>query len=233
MQTARGRVHPALQRQMQIRRPGLSATGGGSPSREAPCTAHAGPHATVTTLLHVAHADLLHECSPMRRAREKLAETADRRGANDSGFRQNVMHGIRVPAAGFPPSPSSVHLRGIGRCPWEAVSESPCPPTGIFFFFSSLVLLTAHGSLCHLFRACGSTWRRWSPSVSGCYQITPPWPALARRVSATLCRCDGDRIGDGRGGKGPGADGWKRSRGRAARVWQPRLPSAPRALGVC
>ena len=182
----------------------------------------------------------------MRRAREKLAETADRRGANDTGFRQNVMHGIRVPAAGFPPSPSSVHLRGIGRCPWEV----ECPVLhGIFFLFSgeclppsfssfsrlhpAFTLPLAHGSLCHLFRASGSTGRRRSPIVSDCYQITPPWPALARRVSATLCRCDGDRIGDGRGGQGPGADGWKRSRGRAARVWQPRLPSAPRALGVC
>lgn len=70
--------------------------------------------------------------APMRRAREKLAETADRRGANGTGFRQNVMHGMRVPAAGFPPSPSSVHLRGIGRCPWEVESLLH----GIFFFSS-------------------------------------------------------------------------------------------------
>ena len=81
-----------------------------------------------------AHADLLHECSgPDAPRKGKLAETADRRGANGTGFRQNVMHGMRVPAAGFPPSPSSVHLRGIGRCPWEVESVLH----GIFFSFSS------------------------------------------------------------------------------------------------
>ena len=53
----------------------------------------------------------------MRRAREKLAERADRRVANDTGIRQNVMHGMRAPlalVAGVPSTPSAFHLRGIG-----------------------------------------------------------------------------------------------------------------------
>ena len=91
----------------------------------------------------------------MRRAREKLAETADRRGANDTGFHQNVMHGMRVPAAGFPPSPSSVHLRGIGRCPWEVGST-----TGLFFFFSRFEGIPSYPGL---FLLAPGPWESLSP----------------------------------------------------------------------
>lgn len=91
----------------------------------------------------------------MRRAREKLAETADRRGANDTGFHQNVMHGMRVPAAGFPPSPSSVHLRGIGRCPWEVGST-----TGFFFFFSRFEGIPSYPGL---FLLAPGPWESLSP----------------------------------------------------------------------